>query len=123
LFMFLATANKAKQLILLTYIGHVGAEEVRRGREEASVVMADLTPGFRVLADFGRLESMDKDSAPEIGKLMEDAEKRGVALIVRVFPDPSKDIGLNILAGFHYKRPVPTVTCATMEEGVKALGL
>ena len=121
--MFLATTNKTKQLLLLTYIGHVRAEELRRGREEASVVMADLAPGFRVLANFVEMDSMDTDTAPEIGKLMEDAEKRGVEMIVRVIPDPSKDIGLNILAGFHYKRPVETVTCETMEEGVKALGL
>jgi hypothetical protein len=121
--MFLATTNKLKRLLLLSYIGHVRAEELRRGREEASAVMADLTPGFRVLADFGKMDSMDKDSAPEIGRLMEDAEKRGVALIVRVFPDPSKDIGLNILARFHYKKEVEMVTCNTMEEAAKALGL
>ncbi len=121
--MFLATTNKAKQLLLLSYIGHVREEEVRRGREEASVVMADLSPGFRVLANFGQMDSMDTDTAPEIGCLMEDAERRGVAFIVRVIPDRSKDIGLNILASIHYKRPVQTVTCETMEEAVKALGL
>jgi anti-anti-sigma regulatory factor len=121
--MFLATTNKARRLLLLSYIGHVRAEEVRRGREEVSAVMADLTPGFRVLANFDEMDSMDTDTAPEIGKLMEDAERRGVEMIVRVIPDRSKDIGLNILASFHYKRPVETVTCETMEEGVKALGL
>ena len=121
--MFLATTNKGKRLLLLSYIGHVQAEELRRALGEASAVMADLSPGFRVLADFGKMNSMDTDTAPEIGKLMEDVEKRGVEMIVRVIPDRSKDIGLNILASIHYKHPVETVTCDTMEEAQKALGL
>jgi hypothetical protein len=121
--MFLATTNKAKRLLLLSYIGHVRAEELRQGLEEASAVMVDLSPGFRVLADFGKMDSMDTDAAPEIGKLMEDVEKRGVAMVVRVIPDPTKDIGMNILASIHYKRPVEMVTCETMVEAVRVLGI
>jgi hypothetical protein len=119
--MFLATVNKTQRLLLLSYLGHVGAEELKRGRAEATAVLGDLQPGFRVLADFERLDSMDPDSAAEIGKLMELADQRGVGLIVRVIPDPSKDIGLNILARFHYKQRVPTVTCETMAEAAQAL--
>lgn len=121
--MFLATTNKSDKLLYLTYIGYVRTEELRRGRETASELLNDLPPGFRVLADFERLDRMDTAAAQELGKLMEEADRRGVETIVRVIPDPSKDIGLNILAMFHYKRQLPMVTCKTMAEAAKTLGL
>ena len=49
--------------------------------------------------------------------------KRGEELIVRVIPDPSKDVGLNILGLFHYKRQMHVVTCKNMEEAARALGI
>ena len=121
--MFLATVNKAKQLLCLTYSGRVRAEDLRRGREDATKLLDELKPGFRVLADFERMDRMDTAAAQELGKMMEEADKRGVELIVRLVTDPSKDIGFNILAMFHYKRMVEVVTCATMEEAAQALGL
>jgi hypothetical protein len=54
---------------------------------------------------------------------MEAADEKGVELIARVIPDATKDVGLNILAAFHYRKPVPSVSCASMEEAAKALGL
>lgn len=119
----MATSNKANKLLVLTYIGHVRTEELRRGRESASKLLAELPAGFRVLADFERMDQMDTAAAQELGKMMEEADERGVEMIVRVIPDPSKDIGLNILAMFHYKRQLPMVTCKTMEEAAKTLGL
>ena len=40
----------------------------------------------------------------------------GVAEVVRVIPDPQKDIGLNILSVFHYSRRVRIVTCESLAE-------
>ncbi|HXD01342.1 MAG TPA: hypothetical protein VN048_18535 [Verrucomicrobiae bacterium] len=121
--MFLATTNKAKRLLYLSYIGRVQAEEVTRGREEVEVLVADWPDGFRVLADFGRLESMDVATMTQVGRLMDMSNRRGVELVVRVVPDPTKDLGLNILSMFHYKHAIEVVTCATMEEAEKALGI
>jgi hypothetical protein len=121
--MFLATTNKPDKLLYLTYIGHVRTEELRRGRENATELLADLPAGFRIIADYERMDRMDTEAAQELGKLMEEADRRGVETIVRVIPDPSKDIGLNILAMFHYKRQLPMVTCKTMAEAAKTLGL
>jgi hypothetical protein len=42
-------------------------------------------------------------------------------MVVRVIPDPQKDIGLNILSLFHYRRRVRIVTCKTLAEAMKAL--
>jgi hypothetical protein len=41
--------------------------------------------------------------------------------VVRVIPDPQKDIGLNILSLFHYRKRVRIVTCETLDEARKVL--
>src|SRR5258707_574200 len=109
--MFLATANKSKQLLHLSFIGRVEPEELQRGLEDLRALLAELSPGFNVLGDFGRLESMNLTCVPEIGRAMEMIDQKGVGLVVRVIPDPSKDIGLNILMAFHYTHRPHVVTC------------
>jgi hypothetical protein len=42
-------------------------------------------------------------------------------MVVRVIPDPRKDIGLNMLSLFHYRRGIRIVTCMTLEEATKTL--
>ena len=121
--MFLVTINKGKRLLYLVYHGRVESAELRRARDESAAMLDDFEPGFRVLVDFERMESMSTNAAGEIGKLMELVEQRGVGLVVRVIPDASKDIGFNILAAFHYKKAVPTVTCESMQEAAKVLEL
>ena len=121
--MFLATTNKPKRLLYLSYIERVSPAELKRGREDVATLLADLPTDFRLLADLSRLESMDVACATEIGKLMELCAQKGVGTLVRVVPDPRKDIGLNILSLFHYGPRVRAVTCATMEEAAKMLAL
>src|ERR1700722_1247283 len=101
--MYLAASNREKKLLHLSYIGEVEPEQLRRGLEDLKMLLAGLPPDFRLLADFGRLESMALDCVPEIGRGMEMIDRHGVELFVRVIPDPGKDIGLNILTLFHYK--------------------
>jgi hypothetical protein len=86
-------------------------------------LLADLPAEIRVLADLSRLESMDVACMEELGKSMQLCDQRGVELIVRLIPDPAKDIGLNILAAFHYRNQPRVVTCETMEEAAKLLSL
>src|SRR5262245_42849907 len=100
--MSLATINKSKQLLHLSFIGQVRIEDLAQRSEEMAVLLADLRPGFRLLTDFGRLDFMSGDCASEIGKFMELFDQKGLELVVRVIPDQTKDIGLNILSRFHY---------------------
>ena len=67
-----------------------------------------------------QLETMDPDCMKEIGRTMECIDKAGVEMVVRVMPDPGKDIGFNILAIFHYPRHPRIVTCKTMTEAARA---
>ena len=121
--MFLATANKTKRLLCLTYMQRVVPGELKLAREEIQNLLADLPPGFRLLADLSQVEFMDPECATEIGRTMELFDQAGVGLIVRVIPDPAKDIGLNIFSIFHYPNRPQIATCKTMTEASELLGL
>lgn len=121
--MLIATSNKAKKLILLTYVGHLRRGEVAGQLEDIKALLVGFPKDFRVLADFSHLESMDADCAPEIGRIMEAADRVGVAVVVRVMPDSSKDPGLNIMTTFHYRHRPRVVTCETFVEALRALDL
>jgi len=121
--MFLVTTNKARRLLCLSYIAQVGVAELERGYQEIKVLLAEFANGFEVLVDLSRLESMDVACADVVGKTMELMDKHGVEIVVRVIPDPAKDIGLNIISIFHYPNHPRIVTCQTMLEAAQVLAL
>ena len=80
-----------------------------------------MRPGFRVLADMTDLESMDYAGAPYIGSVMDLCMARQVEHVVRVIPDPHKDIGLNIMSQFHYGSKIRVTNCANLSEAMRRL--
>jgi anti-anti-sigma regulatory factor len=122
--MFLATISKPRQLLYLSYIGRVSVEELEEGLNEIAKLLQDLSSGFRVLGDLSGLETFGPNCATQIGKAMELCDQKGVGLVVRVIPDPGKDIGLNILTVFHYRSRPRIVTCKNLVEagGILRLG-
>ena len=119
--MFQVEVDKSKNLLKIIYAQHVGPEDTQRVEEKIPSLVPDLRPGFRLLTDLSGLESMDLACVPYIERMMDLCNKKGVEMVVRVIPDPQKDIGLNILSLFHYRRRVRIVTCPTLEEAMKAL--
>lgn len=116
-----AEIDKSKNLLKIRFARVVGPEEARSHAERIEALLLEVGPGFRILVDLTALESMDLECVPSLKQVMDDCRKRGVAKVVRVIPDPQKDIGLNILSVFHYGRRVKIVTCETMEEAEEAL--
>lgn len=110
-----------RNLITVRHIGHVQPEEVVAAIAKLRAMQPELKPGFRILADLARLDSMDSSCAPLIGQLMDVANESGVGLVVRIIPDPHRDIGLNILSLFHYDRKVRIVTVTTAKEAAEIL--
>jgi len=55
--------------------------------------------------------------------MMDLIGQTGVGSVVRIIPDPSKDMGLNILSIFHYPRGLQIVTCNSTVEAFQKLGL
>ena len=119
--MYQVGVDKSKNLLRITYAERVGAEDTKRVEVEIPLLLAEVRAGFRLLTDLSRLESMDLACVPYIKRMMDLCNKKGVELVVRVIPDPQKDIGFNILSLFHYRRRVRIVTCPTLEEALKAL--
>jgi hypothetical protein len=121
--MFLATTNKVHRLIYISYIEHMTVPELERGYEELKTLVQEFPAGFQLLADLGHMESIDPACMEIIGQTMELFERSGVERVVRVMPDPSKDIGLNIISAFHYSKKTRIVTCEKMADAIRALRL
>ncbi len=121
--MFLVTTNKLRRLLYLNFSGHVRLEELGSARDELLALLADLPSGFRLVTDLSRLQSMDLACEAEISRVMELMKERGLSTVIRVIPEPEKDIGFNILAAIHYDRHVQTLTCASLEQAAHLLSL
>jgi hypothetical protein len=87
--------------------------------------MQDLLPqmrkGFTLLTDLSGLDSMEIECMTGIAKIMEACKAKGVGIVVRIIPDPHKDIGFNILSIVHFGRGIPIITCKTAEEAERAM--
>jgi hypothetical protein len=121
--MLLVSSNKSKQLLILRFVGQVLPAELQSAREEVISELTGLSPHFRYLTDFSQFEAMNLDHTPMVGGIMELVGKAGVGLVVRVIPDASHDIGMNILTIFHYPPELKVITCQTLTEAASALGL
>jgi hypothetical protein len=119
--MFSIEATDAKRLIKISWSGQVHSDEMRRCAEEIGVTAAKMRPGFRLLADMTDLQSMDLAGAPYIGALMDLCVARQVEHVVRVLPDPRKDIGLNIMSYFHYGPKLRVTVCENLADAMRQL--
>ncbi len=114
-------ADTANNLLVIRYRAGVGSSDVERCAVEVSKALTDLTPGFRLLADFTDLESMDVACAPHLRHIMRLCNEKEVSAVVRVIPNPQRDIGLRIMSFFHYGPDVHIATCATLDEAREIL--
>jgi hypothetical protein len=119
--MFETGFDKAQNLLRMTFCGHVTADEVKESTDQLGALIAGMMEGFRLLTDMSELETMDTACIPYITNSMDLLNKQGVTTVVRVIPDPHKDIGFNILSLFHYRPEVHIVTCKTLQEAMRAL--
>ena len=113
--------DEPKSLFVIRYRGVVGAEETEKGLEQIRNGLAKLQSGFRLLADLSELESMDVACAPFIEQAMDIFNERGASMVVRVIPDPHRDIGLQIMSIFHYGGNVQIITCQSLAEADEVL--
>jgi len=105
----------------MSYSQHIGADEMKRCLGTVRDLMDNLKPGFLLLTDLSNLESMDASCAPELGAIMDLCSAKGMATVVQVIPDPSKDIGFDLISQFHHNPPVHTQTHQSLAEAIKNL--
>ena len=114
--------DQARNRFVIRYSGAVAPDESEKGLEQISAGLEKLKRDFHLLADLSDLESMDLKCAPHIEKAMDLCNEKGASLVVRVIPDPHRDIGLQIMSIFHYGGDVKIVTCQNLAEAEEILG-
>ena len=113
--------DSSQNLLIIRYTGSVEPDEAERCLEEVRLALPKVQSGFRILADLTDLESMDVSCAPYLSTIMDVCNASGVAAVVRIIPDPKRDIGLQIMSLFHYGGGVKIITCETADDAMKAL--
>jgi anti-anti-sigma regulatory factor len=119
--MYSVEADKSKRLVVISAAGQVTKEEAKQAAEKLREILKDFAPGFRVLADFQWLQSMDTGAARHVAEIMDALTEKQVASVIRVMPDPRKDIGLNILSQFHYGPEIQIATFDTLADALQNL--
>jgi hypothetical protein len=113
--------DEPKSLLVIRYRGHVAAEETEKGLNDVRAGLAKLKAGFRLLADLTELEKMEMGCAPFIETAMDLCNEKGASMVVRIIPDPHRDIGLQIMSIFHYSGDVRIITCQSVAEANEIL--
>jgi hypothetical protein len=119
--MFKVESDKAKNFLAISFSGKVGPEEAERSAKEVERHISDVRPGFSLLTDLSGLQEMDVACAPFLRLSMDLFSKHGIGKVIRIIPDPSKDIGLTIMSRFHYPHDIPIVTYATVAEAMSEM--
>jgi hypothetical protein len=110
-----------RNLLTIHYSGNVQPGETEEGIEQIRAGLEKLATGFRLLADLTDLRSMDVGCAPFVEKAMDLCNAKGASLVVRVIPDPQRDIGMSIMSIFHYNKDVRIVNCETLGQAEEIL--
>lgn len=113
--------DSARNRLVIRYAGKVTPEETEKGLEQFRTGLPQLQAGLCLLADLSRLESMDVKCAPFIEKAMDMCNEKGTAMVVRVIPDPQRDIGMSIMSIFHYGGGTRIITCQSLGEAEQIL--
>ena len=119
--MYSVESDRSKRLLVISAAGEVTKKEVEAVALRVREMMKEVTPGFRVLTDFRWLDRMEPAAATHIAEIMDALAEKDVAAVVRVVPDPRKDIGLNILSQFHYGPNIKLTTFESLAEALSAL--
>jgi hypothetical protein len=119
--MFTVQLDQSGNALTISYGGRVTPDEIRLCAEEVRLTLTILQPGFRLIVDLTELQTMDVACSPLIANIMEICNAARVAEVVRIIPDPTRDIGLQILSFFHYGTEVSIRTCASTEEASEML--
>lgn len=113
--------DKSKNILRFTLELKIDEEDAKQCLKKIENCLHKLKSGLRILTDMRNVETISPLAAPYIGQIMDRCNKKGVSKIIRVIPDPSKDLGLNIMSKFHYSKNVQIITCSTMVEALNKL--
>jgi len=119
--MFAVKLERGANALTIRYGGRVTPDETRLCADEVRLALTDLLPGFRLIVDLTGLEAMEISCSPFIAQIMDLCDQAGVAEVLRIIPDATRDIGLQIMSFFHYRSDVSIRTCASAREAEELL--
>jgi anti-anti-sigma regulatory factor len=119
--MFTFKVEQSRNALSIAYGGRVTPDDTRLCAEQVRLALNILHPGYRLIVDLTELKTMDLSCSPLIANIMEMCNAAGVAEVTRIVPDPTRDIGLQILSFFHYRNDVYIRTCASAAEANELL--
>ncbi len=105
----------------MSYGGRVVAEEMKCCLGTIRDLMDQLKPDFFLLTDLSNLESMEASCAPELGAIMDQCSAKGMSTVVQVIPDPTKDIGFDLISVFHLHPSIKIQTHQSLAAAIKSL--
>lgn len=119
--MLTVTIDKRNNKVVIVFKDTVGVADAERLYTEIRRMLPDLKKGFSVVTDLSSLKHMHITSRDFLEKTMDLLNENGVSKVIRIIPDPSKDVGFNIMSLFHYSSEVAIRTCASYQEAEKYL--
>jgi anti-anti-sigma regulatory factor len=114
-------ADSTRRLLLIRYTGTVSPQQTEQALDDIRSGLATLERGFRLLVDLTDLQTMDVACAPFVEKAMDLCNEKGASMVVRVIPDPRRDIGMQIMSIFHYSGDTRILTCETLAQAEQIL--
>lgn len=118
---FEVSSDPSRNCVKLSFIGRIEPAELEPFEGEITRILTLVHSGFTLVTDLTDLASMSLDCAPFIERTMDQMKRNGVKLVVRIIPDPAKDIGMSILSLFHYPRGLKIITTETREEAARVI--
>ncbi|EKD27545.1 MAG: hypothetical protein ACD_79C00678G0002 [uncultured bacterium] len=110
-----------QNILKLGFIKDFTVKDAKQLLEELKVKINNTQKGFTVFSDMSQLDSMSQEVSSYIVKIMQVCNEKEAAQVVRVIPDPTKEIGFKILSIFHYSDKVKIFTCNDILEARKFL--
>jgi len=101
IFQVMFSVESHHPLLSLRFNGGVDTSEMASCLGSVEYVAGSMRLGFCLLIDLTGLDHMHHACATDLGRIMDLCNERGVAKIVSIIPDSTKDIGIRLLALFH----------------------
>ena len=117
--MFKVFTDHQYNTLIIILKGVFGKKEVEELYATLKEIIPKLNKDFKMITDLSLLDEMDIEAHKTNEKIMELCSQQGVAKIVRVIPDPAKDMGFNIMSLFHHSKDVIILASKSFDEAKK----
>lgn len=117
--MYKIKINTLHNTIFITLGDVFNIQEAKEILERITEITPKLKKGFKLLTDLSSLKEIETGAQHFIEETMTLLNRQGIAKIIRIIPDPAKDIGFNIMSLFHYSKDVKINTYKSFKELVE----